>query len=450
MSFLRAISLLVMFVVGLAAADRPANVVLIMADDVGYECFRPYGSRQYKTPVIDRLADTGVKFTHAFSTPLCTPTRVSLMTGKSNVRNYTDFGALLPGEYTFVDLFKSAGYKTAVAGKWQLQGSKQAPGVRPGDAGFDSCLLWNTPITERRRYWNPSLDHNGKLMKVSEDDYGPDLFANFLLDFIEEHQREPFFVYYPMALVHTPFLPTPHSKDRNSKDIQQNFEDMVAYTDAIVGRFNEALERLGLKDNTVLIFTADNGTHHHLYSRLEGRTIRGDKGSATDAGTHVPLVVNVPGMIKGGRGVDDLTDFSDFLPTFADIAGKQLPDEVKTDGRSFWPHLRGEEVEARPWHFTYYFPRPFAEEFTDPYHHPEIRFARDERYKLYGDGRLYDLVADPDEKHPMRVGDGGVAARAAGRKLQLALDQMPEHGEKIKREQWERSQGLPTPVWPAQ
>ena len=117
------------------ATNEQPNVVLIMADDVGYECFGPYGSKQYSTPRLDKLADTGVRFTHFYSTPLCTPSRVKIMTGKSNVRNYLDFGVLDPAEYTFADLFKKAGYATAIAGKWQLQGSANAAGTPPSVSG---------------------------------------------------------------------------------------------------------------------------------------------------------------------------------------------------------------------------------------------------------------------------------------------------------------------------
>jgi arylsulfatase A len=423
------------------AAGKPLNVVLIMADDVGYECFTPYGSRQYSTPALDKLADTGVRFTHCYSTPLCTPSRVALMTGKSNVRNYADFGALLSGEYTFVDLFRQAGYATAVAGKWQLQGGRQVAGVLPAEAGFDAYCLWNTPITERRRYWNPSIDLNGTIKPVAEDDYGPDIFAGFLLDFIEQNRDRPFFVYYPMALPHSPFLPTPDSSNRNSKDSQNNFEDMVAYTDKLVGRFATELDRLNLHGNTVLIFTADNGSHHNLRSQLGGRTIRGDKGAATDAGTHVPLIVRAPGIVPGGRVTDDLIHFADFLPTLTDAIGARLPDDLAIDGRSFWPQLLGQRGNPRDSHFTYYFPRPYAEEFKTPYQHPEIRYARDQRYKLYGDGRLFDLAADPTEKSPL---DG---FRAVRRKLEAVLDSMPAHGRRIPEEQWQRSRGVPIPAW---
>jgi arylsulfatase A len=281
-------------------------------------------------------------------------------------------------------------------------------------------------------------------MPVSEDDYGPDIFTEFLIDFMERNRDRPFFVYYPMVLVHSPFVPTPDSVDRNSEDIQQNFEDMVAYTDKIVGRLTVTVDRLDLRRKTVLIFTADNGTHHHLYSQLNGRTIRGDKGAATDAGTHVPLIVQGPGIVPGGRVMEDLIHFADFLPTLAEMIGAGLPSDLAIDGRSIWPQLRGEKGDPRDWHFTYYFPRPYAEEFDTPYRHPEVRFVRDQRFKLYGDGRRYELSADSGEQRPL----GAAEERAVREQLQEALDSMPLHGARIPQKQWDRSAGLPHPVWP--
>jgi len=427
------------------AAAQPGptkpNIVLILADDVGYECFAPYGSKQYSTPVLSRLADAGIKFNHCYSTPLCTPTRIALMTGQSNVRNYTDFGALRPNEYTFAKLFKDAGYATAIAGKWQLQGSNRVKGTPPARSGFDEWCLWNTEITNRNRYWNPSIDLNGKLKPATKDDYGPDHYAGFLLDFIERNQRRPFFAYYPMALTHGPFDPTPDSADRNSKNNQKNFEDMVAYTDKIVGRFVRKLEDLNLTRNTILIFTSDNGTAHDLQSTLNGRTVHGDKGSATDGGTHVPLIVYAPGLIKGGRVLNDLIDPTDFLPTLAETIGAKLPTNPTIDGRSFLPQLKGQKGNPRQWLYSYYFPRPYAENYNTPYAHPEIRFARDQRYKLYGDGRLFDLQQDPAESSP-------IAAQSPARKeLQAALDSMPAHGQAIPAQYAERSKGAPIPKW---
>lgn len=422
------------------AQPRRPNVVFLLADDVGFECFGPYGSKQYATPVLNRLADGGVRFTHCYSTPLCTPTRVALMTGQSNVRNYTDFGALAPGQYTFARLFRDAGYATAIAGKWQLQGGRNAKGTTPAESGFDEWCLWNTPITRRERYWNPAIDLNGSLKPVTKDDYGPDHFSGFLLDFIDRNRQRPFFAYYPMALTHGPFLPTPDSPDRGSTDNQKNFEDMVAYADRIAGRFVDKLNRLNLTNNTIFVFTSDNGTAHGLRSTLNGRTIEGDKGAATDAGTHVPLIVHAPGMVPGGRVNHDLIDPTDFLPTLAEAIGAGLPAGHAFDGRSFWPQLQGKKGRPRQSLYTYYFPRPYAQSFDTPYQHPEIRFTRDQRYKLYGDGRFYDLKEDPGELRPVR-------SHPARAKLQAALDAMPAHGEQIPREHWERSANAQIPKW---
>lgn len=444
MSSRLALLLAVMSHAAVQSAERSPNVVLIMADDVGYECFGSYGSLQYQTPRIDKLADAGVRFTNCYSTPLCTPSRVALMTGASNVRNYADFGSLLPDQYTIADLFGDAGYATAVAGKWQLQGGGKAEGVPAGD-GFDTYCLWNTSLTERRRFWNPSLESDGKILEVAEDDYGPDIFADFLLRFIETNKAMPFFVYYPMVLVHSPFVPTPHSANRQSKDKQKNFEDMVAYTDVIVGRIHDKLEELDLLRSTVFVFTSDNGTHHTLASRLGDATIVGDKGAPTDAGTHVPLIVNAPGVVPGGRVIDDLVDFADILPTLADAAGLALPAQDHADGRSFWERLRGEPGQPREWLYTYYFPRPFAAQFNTPYAHPEVLYVRDKRYKLYGNGELFDVRADPSEEEPLPVAD--VASQSARRKLQSALDSMPSRGLRIPPERGIASKSAPRPRW---
>jgi len=419
-----------------SAADRP-NVVLIMADDVGVEAFGAYGSKQYSTPRLDRIADSGVRFTHAYSTPLCTPSRVAIMTGKSNVRNYTDFGALQPGSYTFAQLFRDAGYKTAVAGKWQLQGSANVPGTPTTESGFDTYCLWNTGRTKRPRYWTPSIEQDGKLLDLSPDAYGPDVFTDFLIRFMEQNREGPFLAYYPMALVHDPFLPTPDSTDRDSRNQQRNFEDMVAYADKIVARIDDALSRLEIADETILIFTSDNGTHRNIRSTAEHRMIQGAKGTTRDAGNHVPLIVRAPGA-RGGRVLDDLIDFSDFLPTLAEAVGVKLPAAVQTDGVSFWPRILGQPGAPRPWHFTYYYPRPYTRRFDSAYNHTEVRFVRDQRFKLYGDGRFYDVSVDPGEKRAIPYNQGGAVAEAARKKLRGALERFPEHGEALPRRTWDR------------
>ena len=152
------------------ASSQKLNVVLIMADDVGYECFSAYGSKEFSTPRLDALAAKGMRFDHCHSTPLCTPSRVNLMTGKSNVFNYVDFGVFPKGEPTFANHFKAEGYATAVAGKWQLLTAQN--GISPAEAGFDRHCVWNIPGTERSRYWKPSLMHDGKVINHGEEKYG--------------------------------------------------------------------------------------------------------------------------------------------------------------------------------------------------------------------------------------------------------------------------------------
>ncbi len=169
------------------------------------------------------------------------------MSGKSNVFNYVDFGVYPKGEPTFANHFKEQGYATAVAGKWQLL--LEDKGISPREAGFDSYILWNTPNTERARYWNPSLEQNGEILDLPEGAYGPDICASFLEAFIEEQagSNTPFLAYYPMILPHNPFPPAPNSKDQNSKDNKANFIDMVNYLDSLVGRLVDALEESGVR-----------------------------------------------------------------------------------------------------------------------------------------------------------------------------------------------------------
>ena len=406
--------------------DARPNVVLIMADDVGHEAFGAYGNAHYRTPRIDRLADEGVRFTHAYSHPACTPSRVALMTGKSNVRNYADFGVLLPGQYTIADLFEEAGYATAIAGKWQLHGSSTVAGT-PAGAGFDTYCLWQTANTGDSRYWGPSIECDGEIIASTSDDYGPDMFTDFLLEFIESNRDGPFFAYYPMVLPHSPFVPPPQSTCPGDTN-QCNYEEMVGRLDYNVGRIHDKLAELELLDTTLVFFTSDNGTPRHVASWFEEELIYGDKRVPTDGGTRVPLIARGP--VSGGRVLDDLIDFTDFLPTLADAAGVTLPEDAARDGVSFWDRLQGGEGRPREWIHTYYFSDPYVREFATPSSHHEISYARDRRYKLYGTGELFDVPADRHEVHPLPGDDE--ASRAARARLQAALDSMPARGREIR------------------
>ena len=412
----------------LAAQNGKPNVILIMADDVGYECFGCYGSRQYRTPNIDRMAERGMRFNHCYSQPLCTPSRVKLMTGLSNARNYSAFSVLNRDQRTIGRYFQAAGYETLVAGKWQLLGAEhyakrfRGKGTRPRDAGFDHHCLWQV---ERlgSRFWNPLLTIDGKTRQFGKDKYGPDIVTGHITDFMaDNHKRgKPFFIYYPMILVHSPFLPTPDSKSRKSKNRQRNFEDMVAYMDKCIGRIVGKAEELGIAGNTLILFVGDNGTHKSINSKLGGRVIRGGKGRTTDSGTRVPLVACWPGVVPKGRVNDNLVDFSDFLPTLLEAAHAKVPDGL--DGRSFLPQLQGKPGKAREWLYCYYCPRP---ERTKP-----VRFVRDQRWKLYGDGRFFDVTNDPQEKNSVEDLASVAGAAEAKRKLSGALKSMPAEGQSL-------------------
>ena len=402
------------------AGDQRTNVILIMADDIGYECYGAYGGTSYATPNIDRLAANGMRFNHCYSQPLCTPTRVKIMTGRSNARNYAAFSVLKKGEKTFGHMMREAGYRTAIAGKWQLYGAEhykerfRAKGSLPKDMGFERHCLWQVDKLGSR-FWGPTITIDGELKKFGKDVYGPDIYSQFLIDRMTEFKDEPFFLYYPMALVHSPFVPTPDSANRNSKDKQKNFGDMVAYMDKLIGRIVEQTVKLGIAEKTMVLVTGDNGTHKSLKSKMGDVTIRGGKGLPTDAGTRVALVGYQPGTIPKGRVTNRLVEFSDFMPTIATAAGIDVPQ--KLDGVSFLPTLQGQSAKPREPIYIYYWPRP---ERGEP-----LRFARSHNWKLYGDGRLFNVSKDVFEKTPISGHDD------VRMTLQSVLDRMPSEGQTL-------------------
>lgn len=382
---------------------KPLNVILIMADDLGYETIGANGGESYKTPNLDRLAAKGVRFGHCYSQPICTPSRVKIMTGKSNIRNYSKFGVLPRGEVTFAHLLKEAGYATCIAGKWQLGSEKDAP----QHFGFDEALLWQHTRSGRlkkggvvydKRFENPELERNGVEESYQNGEYAPDLMVDFICDFIERKKDQPFLVYYPMILTHCPFVPTPDSKDwdgasQGSPSYKGNakyFGDMVSYMDRLVGRIVKEVEMQGVAENTVILFTGDNGTDEPVVSMLNGRKVAGDKGSMTDGGTRVPLIVYAPGMSEPAV-ISDLVDFSDFLPTLCELASIEVPkDRLSLDGQSFLPQLRGEKGSPREWIYCWY-SRSGAAKAAKV-------FARTQRYKLYRSGAFFDVEQDVLEK----------------------------------------------------
>jgi len=390
-----------------------------MADDLGIECLSCYGSSAYQTPALDALAESGVRFTHCYSNPLCTPSRVQLMTGLYNHRNYREFGSLTPGSVTFAHFLKNGGYATCAAGKWQLAGhydgsNYRGEGMLPVEAGFDTYCLWQVSQLGSR-YWDPVIEENGHIRSDTNGKFGPDIFAEFINNYIWDHRKGPFFVYYPMVLTHSPFVPTPVSIQTKSvrHRSQSYFGDMVAYMDQIIGRIVRNLRRLGILQDTMIIFISDNGTDRRIRTQEGGNEIPGGKGLTNNRGTHVPLIIAWQDHLISGINTD-LIDFSDFLPTMLEAASIFPVGMGAIDGQSFFPRMMSGEGDKREWIYCHYDPRWGKWKKT--------AYARDKEWKLYANGDLFYLDDDPEEKNPI-LPDSEHAA-VARKKLQSVFEEM--------------------------
>jgi arylsulfatase A len=407
-----------------AQNQKQPNIIMIMADDLGFECLNSYGGTSYQTPFLTELAATGMQFENCHSQPICTPSRVRLMTGRSNKKNHLQFGFLDPKEKTFSQVLRKEGYATLIAGKWQLGKDVSLP----DHFGFDEHILWQLTTTGRdsvgidKRYVNPVLEINGKLYEENKGDYSTDIVVDYINDFIKRKKNKPFLVYYPMILTHCPFDPTPHSEDWDptdpgSKTYKGNakfFGDMVSYMDYSIGRIVNQLDKLKLRENTLILFTGDNGTDEPVVSMMDNIAVEGGKGLTTDNGTHVPLIVNWKGKIKPNQNSKALVDFGDFFPTLCEAAGISI--DLDLDGVSFYPDLIGKEGRKKEWIHTWYNrdggsnPREQSQEWV-----------RDETYKLYVGNRFYNTVKDPKEKNPLKQKDMTMKERKIYKSFNEAL-----------------------------
>jgi len=382
------------------------NVVLIVTDDMGYETIGYNKVVNFRTPNIDTLAGESIVFPNCDAQPLCVPSRVQLITGQYNYRNYINWGSFNLEMPALGSMMRDAGYATGAFGKWHLSRS-------PEELGFDDYSLFdgspgNLSYAEffKRYYYNsPLKEKSGDYIAA----YAPDRFNQQLLRFIDDNKTKPFFIYYPMSLAHNPFEPTPDSKDPACRDWQRNFEDMVAYADKLIGRVIAKLKQTGLYDNTVIIYTGDNGTKTLAHIMSDGTTIYGGKGIHTNDGCHVPLFVKYDGK---SRLSEELVDFTDFYPTLAEIAGYDLnPLAEKVDGASLMPVLQNGPGREKPYIFSTYF-------------EPLSCYIRNAQYKLYYDGRLFNIRNDPRELKPYYVQNDRPQTAAARMLLKSALEDL--------------------------
>jgi arylsulfatase A len=408
-------------------SDRP-NFVVVLADDLGIECLSTYGGTAHDTPHLDKLAAQGMRFSHCFSNPLCSPSRATLLTGRYPLKNglkIVIFDAdrhaetyLRTDQPSFTRQLKKVGYTTAIAGKWQLSFLHERNTIN--DFGFDQYQCWQIfrdDESKTRRFHEPHFIRNGKI--IADDianRYGPDVNVDFLADFIKTNaaKKKPFLAYYTCLLPHFPWAPTPDSDDKSyrleaatSLGNPKYFPDMVKYLDKSVGRLMQIVDDLGIADNTVFIFLADNGTDRRITNAWgDGKQIRGGKGTMTDRGTRVPLLVRWPGKIEAGSTCDALIDFSDLHPTLCELAEAPLPD-ARIHGRSFVAQLLGKPGNPRAWIHT---------------QNGDARHVRNQEYILTNRGQLRPVVEIWQPPAPSNQNEDPEKEAAARKALQAALD----------------------------
>ncbi|MDN5202148.1 sulfatase-like hydrolase/transferase [Fulvivirgaceae bacterium BMA10] len=407
-------------------SNSKPNIILIMADDLGVETLGCYGSDDYKTPNLDQLANEGMKFENCYSTPLCTPSRVQLMTGKYNFRNYIGFGLLDPKERTFGHMLQEAGYETCVVGKWQLLGNEHQRklaggkiGMLPGGAGFDDYLLWQ--VDDRgSRYKDPLLHKKDAGNELYPGEFGPDKFVEHIESFMASNTNNPFFVYYPMVITHDPFVPTPDNAEfanfdpKGGTNDPKYFGEMVGYMDQLIGRIIKKTDELGIRENTLILFIGDNGTDRDVMSSRKGNAVKGMKGHTLEAGTHVPFIANWKGTIMPNQSNPNLIDFTDFVPSLLEMVGQK---KLNGDGVSFYPQLIGDSsAETRDWVFCHYDPR--WGKFKSK------RYVQNTRWKLYESGEFYDVIADPMEEKSLSVDELPEEVQLIASKFRKVLDDM--------------------------
>ena len=398
-----------------AKAINKPNIMFIMVDDLGKDWISCYGADNIKTPNIDRLAKGGLKFHNAWSMPQCTPTRATLLTGQYPWRtgwvNHWDVPRWGVGYFdwskytTFAKIMKTAGYTTAIAGKWQINDFRIEPEALKKH-GFDDWAVWTGYETGNpksgERYWDAYI-HTRTGSKTYKEKFGPDIYCDFLIKFMKQHHEKPMMLYFPMALTHGPLVQTPD--EPNITENKTKLKAMVRYTDSLVGRLVDTLDKLNIRERTIVIFTTDNGTSGGLRGTINGVRPSGGKASKYEGGVCQPFIVNCPGLVPANRNTHALTDFSDLLPTFAELGQATLPKDIILDGKSFAPLLLGKTDDSpRDWIMALgHGGGRLDSNGVRGVHDYADRVFRDKRYKVWLKNEpiitaLYDLQSDPLEQ----------------------------------------------------
>ena len=394
------------FAVPADAGDAKPNIIFILADDLGMDGVSCYGADAHKTPNIDKLAASGTRFETCYAAPLCGPSRCLLMTGRYAFRTggianaswrANGPGALSKDEWSIAKVLKQAGYATGKSGKWRQVGET------PRDWGFDEYC---TDPAAGGWYWKDSYFKNGETINVGKDAYNPDIIQKFSIDFITRHKSGPFFLYYAMHLVHKPTLHTPDSPPQDGKE---RYDDNIKYMDKQVGEIVAAVEKLGLREKTLILFSGDNGTAAGYPSPVHGRMINGAKASMLEGGSRVPLIASWPGVTPAGKVSRDIVSFADQLPTFAEIGGAKLPEGVKMDGLSYAAQLRGEKGKPREWAYVQLGAK---------------WFVREQGWKTNESAELFDMSDAPFVEKPVAPAADTETSKAARARLGAVLAEL--------------------------
>lgn len=435
-------------VVPLVAVEKPIskpNLLFIMVDDLGKDWISCYGAEDIATPNIDALANGGMKFHNAYSMPSCTPSRATLLTGKYPWRNgwashwdvprwgvaYFDWKK--KENTTFARLMKELGYVTCAAGKWQINDFRIEPQAMKKH-GFDDWAMWTGYETgyaaSAERHYDAYINTPTDGSRTYSGNFGPDIFTDHLINFMRQHKDEPMCLYYPMVLAHPPQVSTP---DEPEVTIHlDKHKAMVRYIDKLVGRLVDTLDELGIRERTIVIFTTDNGTVPGVTGTLNGLRVKGAKGTAEELDVCGPFIVNGPGMVPEGVETEALTDLSDMLPTFVELGGGDIPEDLVIDGTSIAPLILGKEQDTkRKWIMAQgYGTARLTENGVRGETDFEKRVIRDKRYKVWVSRekrvvRLHDLKKDPWEETNLL--DSDLAAhKEALQKFQAVIDSLPD------------------------
>ncbi len=420
--------LFLVFLIGCKKDKTPPNVILIITDDQGYGDLSFNGNPNIITPALDNFAAESVRFNNFYVSPVCAPTRSSLMTGRyslrTGVRDTYNGGAIMASsEVTIAEMLKQANFTTGIFGKWHLGDNYPS---RPSDQGFDESLIhlaggmgqvgdFTNYFKKDTSYFDPILWHNNEQKPYKG--YCSDIFTENAIEFIEKNKNNPFFCYLSFNAPHNPLQvpdeyyqtyktldPTdgidpeliPNEKiSEKTKDNTRKVYAMVTNIDDNLKKLFNKVDELGIKDNTIVIFMTDNGPQHARY--VAG--MKGRKSSVYNGGIRVPFFLRFPAMFSGNQEVNQITAHIDLLPTLSKLCNVEMPRDRKIDGRSFIPSINSEKLPERS--FFSYWTRKYPELYNN------IALQRGQ-FKLIGktdynspieNFELYDTYNDPFEKN---------------------------------------------------